>query len=225
MKTARLERSIEEIRLNMLQGAASSFKYHGNNYWIERVGNGNFCIATANEASRRQYFYSLSDLFNYGRLEGKDILSVFEEIEFDLGGMAIRDKYAEDMLAYKQVKMREAVKLINEKKAIILKYEKQKFLIAKNSVKDYSVIQLLPTDNYKRTDFVKLSNLFRMLITSEKSFSDIWDNLIIEEVFSNELENDAPVISESWKSIFKHLEKLKKFISEKTSNNRSRKFE
>lgn len=185
MKNAKLQLSIEEIRFNILQGAIPCFEYNMKNYWIEKVGKGNFSLETDDEESKVQYFYSLSDLFNYGKLEGNDILCVFNEIEFDLSSMSTRDKYAGDKLAYKKIKIREAAQLIKKKKSMILKYEEQKFLIGKNS-KGYSVIQLLPADKYKRTDFLRLSNLFSMHIADNKSFYNIWEDVIIQEVFSDE---------------------------------------
>ncbi|MGL5042453.1 MAG: hypothetical protein ACRC6X_05085 [Culicoidibacterales bacterium] len=178
----KLERSIEEIIHNLLQGAESYFTYNNQTYWVSKIENNNFCFVADTEGAMPQSFYSLSDLINYGELEGEAFLDVFNEIEFDLGGMFVRDKYAHDRLAYIDINIKKIKEILEAYKTVRIKSGEFSAMIAKKETDIFFLTQLLPINCFKRYQFSSISEMFNKFNIGGQSLLEIWDGIIIEEI-------------------------------------------
>lgn len=178
----KLERSIEEIIRNLLQGAESYFTCNNQTYWIERLDNNNFCFVVDEEGAIPQSFYSLSDLINYGKLEGDDFLDAFNKIEFDLGGMFVRDKYAFDRLAYININIKKIEEILEGYKSVRIKRGEFSAMLAKKETSVFFLTQLLPINTYNRYQFSSITEMFQEFCFEGQSLLEIWDEIIIDEI-------------------------------------------
>lgn len=70
----------EELKQRVSMGEEFQFYYQGESYWISRNQEG-FYLTRVRD-SNSQAFKTSSELFESGRIEGKTILALWNELDF-----------------------------------------------------------------------------------------------------------------------------------------------